>query len=88
MPKVTSIEITFDQPVDLSDGSQIALIKLTGEICRQYETSNPRRVMWPCHVGEKITSNPMTLMDDEPIPTDPDTFHISCFERERFDDER
>lgn len=82
---ISSIEVSFAQPVNIGRVHQQRLVSLIGEICDGYEAKHPDRVMWPAGFGQKMLVNPLALEDDEPIPFDESCLSIECAERENYD---
>lgn len=84
--KITRIEITFPEPVEIASDTYRAFVELADEVCRDYEAANPQRIMWPAGIGGKMTGN--WMFDDDDLEFDMTVLAIDCSERERFDDER
>lgn len=87
MSQIRRIEINFPAPVELTNDQQRRLDEIAGEMCKAWQALHPGRVMWPFGTGFKITYMPMTRMEEEAgkhIEFDPDTFEISCSEREDY----
>lgn len=81
------IEINFPQAVEIADEQLRQIDALVGDICKQWQTAHPGRVMWPFGHGMKITSMPMTRADDlagMSISFDADTYEIEVAEREDY----
>lgn len=79
--KITSIEVTFPEPVTLSDDDQRYLLDAVMKMTDRYEVENPGRVMWPFGVGLKLLSNLYAMPDDAQLEFDESCFAINCSER-------
>jgi len=82
------IEVSFSQPVELTDEEERQLVELMGKVCERYERDHPDRVMWPAGIGFKPTYIPMTREEEEAgrhMEFDEGIFSIECFERENYD---
>jgi hypothetical protein len=81
---ITSIEITFGRPVELTNSEERRLAEIASEISDRYTAKNPGRTMWPFGVGQKMLTNPLAVADGEPLEFDSSCFSIECHEREDF----
>lgn len=79
--KISSIEITFPESVDLTQDDQRQLLEIVTRMTDRYDRDNPGRVMWAFGVGMKLLSNPFMVGDDEPLQFDNLCFSINCHER-------
>lgn len=82
--KITSIEIVFAAPVELTNSEERRLAEISAEISDRYTAQNPGRTMWPFGIGQKMLTNPLAIGDDEPLQFDASIFSIECHEREDF----
>ena len=64
---VRKIEINFAKGVELTDDIERQLFEIASAICRAYEFAHPGRVMWPDGIGCKITSMPLTAVDERAL---------------------
>ena len=81
------LEITFPEPIELTNDDQRVLDAVATEICRRYERAHPGRVMWPAGVGFKVLYMPMTKAEEAAgrhMEFADDTFAIDCCEREDY----
>ena len=51
--KITRIEISFAEPVELPPGFDHALSTFINLVCERYQEQNPTRVMWPAEHGSR-----------------------------------
>lgn len=82
---ISAIEVSFAEPVHITDDQQRRLHDLISEICDGYRAAHPDRTMWLFGYGSKMMCNPMWISDDEPIPFDDAVLSIECAERERYE---
>lgn len=80
-----AIEVSFAAPVHISDKNYRRLMQVISDICDEYESAHPDRVMWVFGTGGKMLFNPYTLGDDEPMDFDMSVLSIECAERENYD---
>lgn len=84
MKGIRCIQISFPEPVEITDEEARVLNEIALRACKRYEKAHPDRVMWPAGVGS-MPLNIWTASDDEPIEFDDATFVIDCSERERYE---
>lgn len=84
MSKISSIQITFAAPVELTAEAESALQFIVGKICEGYERANPDRVMWLAGYG----SLPLNIWDDDKLDFDESVLSMDCCERERYETDR
>lgn len=79
MKKVSTIEIVFDQPIEVPEVFESVMDALIRNICKEYEKLNPTRIMWPSGGGCKpIWNEPHEPTWDESV------LQISVSEREDY----
>lgn len=81
---VSTIQVTFGAPVDLTRDQEGRLHDLIGEICEGYEATHPDRIMWVAGYG----GLPMNIHDDDKLDFDMSVLSLDCAERERYDTDR
>lgn len=81
-----SIQVSFSEPVNISQDQTRRLVAILDEICAAWEAKHPDSVMWPAGIGGLITSMPITAEDEAagvPMTVDMTILSIECFARER-----
>jgi len=81
--KITSIEVTFPEAVEVPDAQFQQLVSIVSDICKAYEATHPGRVMWPFGIGCKPTYIPMTAEEEKTrgMEFDESVLSIECYER-------
>ncbi len=82
--KITSVLISFPEPVELTRDEEKALDAIAAAACKRYEAANPARVMWPAGFGSRPV-NLWSAETDADIEFDASCLSIDCAERERYE---
>lgn len=88
MKNISSVEITFNSPVTLSQEFKQKLDEILTKVCKEWEAENPGQIMWPFGSGFKMLCHPMMIEDDKPIPFDESCYHIEVTNRKAYEGER
>lgn len=79
MSKVTTIELVFDVPIEITAKVEEMFGAILEEITHTYESKNPTRVMWPSGGGQKM------ILNEPHEPTfDDSVLQLCVSEREDF----
>ena len=78
MTKLRSIEIHFNDGVELPDGFERALDGLLEMVCAKYQRDHPDRVMWPAGSGQR----PTRWEQGVPVDFDESGYFVDVYSRE------